>query len=401
MATPTLTIIEGFEMQSLSNNGALWSGSPPSTCTIDTTVARTGAASLKVAMDAVTVSNVQRNVPTAATVLVGSVYFRVVSAPSVTSNVLVGLGPASNKPLFQVDTGGIIQSGIGGINGPNIADGLWHKLDFRFTSDTTHSVEWYVDGRQQTTGSIGAQTSTAMTSIQFGSANAAHTATIWFDDFILSNTSADYPLLPSAFGEVADGYSVRQIVPNADGTHNAGTNVMERQSDGADIGVVTAWDMLDEWPAVTTTSDTINQAVIGTTNYAEVSFPNTVAADKSIWGASGCLAYSAVTTTACTGSTLMSFDGFATELSVYGTSTVPVDMSETSLFFKNTPFAAPGGGWLTSTIDAATCRIGYSGDATPDPLWNAVAIQYVATDQGRGRPSPSQARQAVKRASVF
>ena len=84
-----------------------------------------------------------------------------------------------------------------------------------------------------------------------------------WDDCIASPLAADYTTIGA--------HHVTTMSPTSDGTHNAGTNIIE-DNVGNDINgtSVTAWSLLDELPP--TTTDYVRQNTAGATNYAVVDF---------------------------------------------------------------------------------------------------------------------------------
>jgi hypothetical protein len=355
--TPTLTLIDGFEHQTLSTSGTgIWNGVPnPAAVTIDTTNKRTGAAALKVAEDGVTATYISKSINSQ--VVVGSLYIRLTANPSVNSTILVFTAPSN--PQFWVTSTGLIRAAIQGsatVDGPNIVDGAWHQLDFRIsTNSTTYTIEWSVDGTAQTTSSLSGQTAAAMTGIRFGSGTASHTATCWYDDVILSYTSADYPI---------GAHKVRSSVPNADGTDSGGTNFTL-------TGGTTNWEVLNEWPADTTTY--IGQTTASSTSYREVQFADTT--EGTIWGVHGYLAYFASGTTANNGTTQIVDSGGAALTNIYSG-----DMSETSLFYKSEVITAPAGGWTQANFNGVKGRVGFSSNIATIPRWSSLMLQYAAPE---------------------
>lgn len=356
---PTPVLIDGFEHQTLSTAGTgIWSAvSNAGAITIDTTNKRTGTAALRVAEDGVTATWIAKAINSQ--VVVGSLYLRLTATPSTSSTVLSFTGTAS-APDFRVNTSGIIRATIGGssaVDGPNIVDGNWHRLDFRIsTNSTTYTIEWAVDGTTQTTSSLSGQTATAMTTVRFGGV-AASTATCWYDDVVLSYTSGDHPI---------GAHKVLALVPNADGTNSGGTNFTL-------TGGSTNWEVLDEWPADTTTY--IAQTTNSGTSYREVEFADTT--ETTIWGVHGYLAYFAAGTSANNGTTRIVDSGGTTLTNIFSG-----DMSESSLFYKAAIITAPTGGWSQTNLNGVRGRIGFSTDASPNPRWSALMLQYAVPEAG-------------------
>jgi hypothetical protein len=357
---PTPVLIDGFEHQTLSTNGTgIWSNIVGSTgISIDTTNQRTGAAALKVAQNGSAATYAHK--PISSQVLVGSLYIRATAAPSVNSLICAAPGP-TNMPQFWLTTAGRIRAAIGGsgaVDGPIVTDGNWHLLDFRFRTDTTtFTIEWSVDGAAQTTSTRTGQTATNMTAFRLGSGTPSHTATCWYDDLVLSYTSADYPIGP---------HKVLALVPNAE-TQGGGS-----VGDLTITGGTLAWEVLDEWPADTSTY--VAQTTASGSSYRAVAFQETT--ETTIWGVMGYLAYFAsAASPANDGITRIVDQGGATLTDIYSG-----DMSETSLFYKSAIIAAPSGGWTQTKLNGVRCRIGFSTTVSPEPRWSALMLQYAVPE---------------------
>lgn len=375
---PTPVIIDGFDhrVKDATFWGAASSGlwglaSNAAQITFDTATKRTGAASLKVAEDGVTATSLAKAIPAGNRVIVVSIYFRVASAPSVSSRMVVFVGP-TNQPQFRIHTDGTIRASADGsataVTGPNVADGNWHRLDARVdVSTATFRIDWSVDGTAQGQASASGQTAADLTYLRLGSGVATDTLTVWFDDLVASYTSADYPL---------GAHAVRFLVPNAEGTHNNAANIMERASDGADINgtTVTAWDLLDEWPPTTgiNSADTVTQAANGTANYVEVQFGDIT--DPTVWGVEALAALQSDGTAANNGQTRIR-NSAGTETTVYSG-----DMSDTAPRYQRAIVTVPTGGWTQAEVNALRARIGYSSDAAPHPEWLALALQVAVAE---------------------
>jgi hypothetical protein len=161
-------------------------------------------------------------------------------------------------------------------------------------------------------------------------------------------------------------HSVGAIVPTSDGAHAAGTNTIEATT-GTDIGVATAFDLMDEWPANTT--DYVRQVTNGTLNFAEVNFADTAA--SSIWGVSAVAALFASGTAADTGTTRIVDSLNVTLVDVYAG-----DMSQTTLHYRTAIVPVPAGGWTPAVLNGLKARVGFSSDTNPNPRWSALMLQF-------------------------
>ena len=371
---PTLIYCTGFEYgletPSVKGGGLIYD--KYGTVTVQSTTKRTGGYALRcyAASEAAT-SPEWRLASGESYYFVGRVYIRVGTAPSATTALIrqshaqtyfhIGYNQATSQFYAQV-----------GINtaqaGPTVELDTWYRIDYRFSADaTTYTIDWQVDGidqTQATKGSLTAAVFLATTYFRLG-LFAAVTGDIYFDDFVLSETSGDYPI--GAGGVIG-------LRPNADGTHNNAANIME-DSAGNDIDGSTyfAYDKLDEDPWITTANaDYVRQTDIGTANYCEINFADTT--ETVIHGVRGILQYASATSTANNGACQVR-DSNDQVTTILGTPDVPVDMSYTEAFYASAQIATPSGGWTMAHVNALRARFGYSGDATPDPYWLAMILE--------------------------
>lgn len=365
----------GFEPQikDLSNFGAAGTGAwdGVSNPTVITFVAgRWGGTAVQIAEDGVTATNLRRELPATQHRNVG-MWIKVSSAPGENSTFFTffdsgGTGIGN----LRVSTGGLIgaRPGTGTFqNGPNVADGQWHHVTAHLdSSGTTWSMSWEVDEVAQTTGTQGSHVATNCTRISMGSATTTNNLTIIIDDVVASATAADFPI-PSC--------RVVTSLPVADGTHNAGTNVIEDQS-GNDIGLVAAWSLLDELPPNTT--DYVRQNNAGSGNYAEIAF------DDSFLGAGELIT-----------AVLSGFAGFASSGStetgnpttrvVHTTLGVLVDvysgdMSEPALHY-GVALVPLGSAWTLSDFQSLRLRMGFRSDSVGgDPRWSTAWMTVVVVE---------------------
>jgi hypothetical protein len=117
---------------------------------------------------------------------------------------------------------------------------------------------------------------------------------------------------------------------------------------------------------MTATTDYVLQLNNSATSYLEFSFENTT--ETCIREVSAVVAYRSATTAANTGKTSIFAGG--TESIVFSG-----DMSETTLTYASavvTPAAAP---WTQAAVNGLLTRIGYAGDANPDPYWDGLMLE--------------------------
>lgn len=371
MTTPVY--ITGFEYGAnpTTNGNGLWNtvvGSP----VVDSSIKRSGGYSLKVVGPGSSACSVRKVLGGSSQIAVGSFYFYVPTGgvPS-SSTILFGFITANAGGMsgLRITSDGKVQAQLTGsgssVGNTDLVLDTWHRFDLRLNLTATNWVlEWYLDGVQQTNAELPGQlTNDSVDAFRFGSTSSSSAYTVYFDDVVFSLTNADYPI-----GDLA----VELLSPTADGTHNAGTNIIEDQA-GNDIGVVTAYNKINSVP--TDSSEYIKQVANDSGNYAEVQFGNIQAGHSSIIGAVGILSYTSQTATANNGACVVSKDGFSTKTPIWGDTSSPADYSDGSTsnpFWKS---AIIDGVIDTSTVNALTGRLGYSTDTSPNPYWLDLVVE--------------------------
>jgi hypothetical protein len=360
---PTLVAIEGWEHQipstCPSNFAYLYAA-----CTYDTGVFNGGSASLKVVEDGVHVCNAAWQGFAASAARVVSVYFRVTTAPAATSNIFESDYNLVNPFYFKVTTGGVLQAVMGAstVNGPNVADSAWHRLDYRaLTPNGTHTIDWQVDGAAQTQVALAGQGAENMDTFMYaGSNTTSHNLTFWCDDLLISNTSGDYPIGP---------HKVLAVLPDADGTHVGAADIMVNETD-VDIvtpGYTTAHDLVLSVPP--TTGHRVQQKAINANDYAEVLFADT--AESTVWGVEGFVGVGKSSAASTNGtSRIVDIDGNTL------TNIFSGNHATAGLYYYAAAIAAPGGAWTPTGLNGLKGRMGFSSDVTPNPYWHFLMLQY-------------------------
>jgi len=316
------------------------------------------------------------SVPSSLHVMVGSFYVRPDNNPSYATSdyALFGfLVDAGTGPTIYFNH---TTSKLYATNGSDCSvamtypDSNWHRVDFKFDFTTNPcTLDFQVDGVAATQSTIN-QAGAHFTEVDFGGTGPLYIVS-FFDDFILSSTSGDYPIGP---------HKVVGLKPNAEGTHNNTTNTMEDYS-GNDIdgSTYTAYDKLDEIPWITTLNDWIKQSTTGTARYCEVQFTDMASGigDTDIIGVEADLQYTSDAAGGNQGGCIIR-DSNGQESEVYGNPTTRQDYSIPTIY-NNEKFAvvtAPtGGGWTKTHVNALRCRFGYSNDVSPSPKWMAVLLE--------------------------
>lgn len=348
-----------------TNGGGLFNtvtGSP----SIQSTTKNTGSYALRLNPSSA-IYTVFKNL-SSPTVVVGRLYFRFASWAGVDNEIVyvtVAAGVnlaikinATTKKLYAR----FWSTSSSSDHATTLALNTWYRLDFRFDVSTgTSKIDFQVDGVAATQYTL-SQSATTCSSIAIGPSNS-DTMDLFIDDVVVSVTTGDYPI--GAGGTEA-------LSPASDGTHNAGTNVMENNA-GTDIGVTTAYDKLNSIPPSSTTY--VQQAAVGTGNYAEVLFGDIAATHSAIIGAMGILAYTSATTSTNQGATIMSKDSFSSQTDIWGNPTTRADMSDGStsnLYYKSALIA---GVVDDTTVNALKARVGYSNDVSPNPYWIDLIVE--------------------------
>lgn len=380
---PTLVDIEGFEHQVAKIN-ATATMNPPLWATAATTGLTFAAGAdgigkcVHLAPDGTNGCRLVRNLTTAGTLVVASFKMRLIQNPTTIWTRVFHL-PADIVAAVGPDTDGTIAALVSGgtkVTGPSIADGNWHRVDVRYnTSPATHTLDWAVDGVNQTQATGAGVAASNITQWGVGSNTAPSTDHIAeVDDVVISQTTGDYPLGP---------HSVFSVVPAADGTHVAGTNIMENAGTGNDINgtTETAWDKLDDWPPTTgiNNADSITSSASGATNYVEVTFGTPPAyATSALWAVLGIVAHQSDTTGANTGITRIVNSAGTTLTDIFSG-----DMSEITDHYTWKLITPPSGGWLLDAthFNGIKGRIGFGTLQPGAPEWLALMVSAATPDE--------------------
>lgn len=276
-------------------------------------------------------------------------------------------------------SGGTFQFGATGVA---VTTGVWYRIDINIDSQ---SNPWVVDVKVDDTA-CGQHTraiaGTALTSYSLGDPVTSYTGDVFFDDFLISQTAADYPI---------GAGKVLHFIPTSDGTHNiAGTGDFARGTSGTDIlnATTTAFQLVDDEPLPT--SVTAADSIAGTapanptTDYVEckfgvgtgVSMPSTAPRSVELL-----VAYHAAATTS--GQQQVKLVDNATVDASFDTG---VAAGVTTIRFSRKHFAsAPSGvAWnLNGSGDGAFDNLKFrffAPDANPDQFLDGVMIEAEFSD---------------------
>ena len=67
-----------------------------------------------------------------------------------------------------------------------------------------------------------------------------------------------------------------------------------------------------------------------------------------------------------------------------GTLGTPWNMGSTTLAYKGAVLTSPAGvGWTQTQLNGAQARVGFSGNSTTDPFWDALLLEVEYPDDGQ------------------
>lgn len=265
----------GFECGQIgsgSGNGQHWNNNGTANNSFDTTIKRTGTRSLRINPTASQGSVINQLFSSQIFVVRFYVYFATIPNSDCTIFTTYAVSNRAGIVFKSADNSlypGFYNSGfLFGSQGLAITSARWYQIDLLInTSANPWTVDLKIDGIPLAQATQ-ASTAVAHTTMNLGVISATTTADIYYDDFICSNTSADYP--------IGNG-SVQTFIPTSDGTHNvAGTGDFQRTLTGTDIlnATTTAFQLIDDVPLESGASvDWINMvAPPNATDYVECIF---------------------------------------------------------------------------------------------------------------------------------
>lgn len=259
-----------------------------------------------------------------------------------------------------------------GATGVPVTTGQWYRIDTKIdVSANPWSVDVQVNGVAcgNASRAIGAAPTNQ---ISLGS-NTVQTFDIYFDDILVSQTLADYPL---------GAGSVNHFVPTSDGTHNvAGANDFEFSATGTDItnATTTAFQLIDDVPLKSgVVAEYINLiAPPNATDYVETVFgpaPGISTPTVAPRAVEVICAYASAS--AGTNNLRLALNDNGTTNDVLNTTTGP----GTSATYVRKHYATPptGGAWkvVSGAGNFSNLRIRcLTNDAAPDPWFASAMIE--------------------------
>lgn len=358
-----------------STLGEHWVSGTATAPTISTSTVLSGARSMRCNPTAATRFANTAAVFGTATRQVGRIYIQFATLPSADTSLVcydaVGSGPSVR--FKQSDSK--IYASVGstfGATGVLVATGQWYRIDWDFNVNTSGAdfADIQVDGvacGQATATGVSATSTTCTVGIR-----SVSTGDVFFDDFVVSVTAADYP--------IGAGY-VNHFIPTSDGTHNvAGANDFERSATGTDIDntTTTAFQLIDDVPMKSgVVSEYINLiAPPNATDYVEVVFgpasgiSTPTAAPRAV---EVICAYASAT--AGTNNLRLALNDNGTTDDTLNTTTGP---GTTATYARKHYATGPAGAW---TVTAGAGNFNnirmrcLTNDAAPDPWWASAMIE--------------------------
>lgn len=244
-----------------------------------------------------------------------------------------------------------------------VAADTWYGIDVRFdgSSATLSFADWQIDGVDQTQATVTTTATQAPAAVTVGW-QVAVTATVRYDDVVLSRTSGHYPL---------GDFRVLPLGPDPAGTLTISGTTANFQTFSAN-GTMAAWNaaaartaISDLPPTIGASADGIAQITAATADYVEIPMQTRDAAGNGE-------VIRAVRMYACgwaasATSATIGFRGWE------GSAETTLLSAADPLFQNSTTAPSwvvkmfkPTGGWTQAKLDALAFRVGFSGDATPD-----------------------------------
>lgn len=303
--------------------------------------------------------------------LIGRFYIYFATLPSANCALCAAASLGSGPLLYFKQSDSKLYAAVGtastptlGSTGISITTGVWYRIDLDFNINTGGSdtcdirVDGSAAGQATATG-----TDSASTVFYIGALTGTPTHDIFFDDLILSNTAADYPI---------GAGKVLSFVPAADGTHTFTTTHAILGTTGAPTtggnitsATTTAFGYVNARPVGGGVADATrlwNQATAASTEYAEVTIEQTTEVNAPRAVEVLCVAREA-SSTGCNSTFKVNDNG--TENTVYAM-TSPLGNSDEFRTKQYATMPADGAAWTLARFNGLRLRFGYSSDATPD-----------------------------------
>lgn len=238
-----------------------------------------------------------------------------------------------------------------------IQAGTWYSIDLRWMAAGTSpmSADWSIDRVPQESTSID-EAGYGMTMFQFGNDLTSDPALkLRYDDFVYSRTPSDYPIGPTR---------VLPLRPNSMGAH---VNAQNFRDDDGSLVDATSWTRLDDQDMSRIGDGHVKQVATSTASSLEVGFDDT--AEPCI------LAVQAIsslhkTSKGDNNAKTSVFDGLIESVVFSG------NVGYTNVVGARSAIVQPAAGiWTPVAVNALSSRIGFSSDAAPEPMWDALLLE--------------------------
>lgn len=296
---------------------------------------------------------------------------------------------ASNSKL------GVAWAGGSTIDGPVVTFDTWYQIDMLIDATSNpHSLSWRVNGVAQT-GTTTAFAAGTVSTWALGRVDAV-SGTYHFDDVVLANTAAEYPLGP---------HKVVLLLPDQSSTLAVNGSTANWNTFAGATPTETAWSeptaraAIDDVPlTVGASQDGIAQvARTDSTHYVEIPMTTyTLAGGETISGARMHVPGWAATTTAATFG-FRSWNG--TTETVLQAGTVDPNFDNTSTPFWVSKQLTTADINTQAELDALAMRIGFSSDVSPHIGIHAMYVE-VAIKQAPAAPTTVAAVASVPAVTV-
>ena len=363
----TPNFLTGIEHQmDTTAGGGLWSAGVSSGAgAVDTTIKRSGNASLRLSPAPGPVYRGRLYNGLGITTMVMSFAIRLDTLPAADVYELAGVSTiaatsnyvslryiaASNKFAIGFPTEDILSTST-------VDAGKWYLIDLRLdVSTTTHTLDWRVDGVPQT-GSTRTDVASSMYAAGVGT-GVAGTFTANYDDIVFSTVSANFPI---------GSARILAVAPDGMGTSVGASDFVD--DDSTAIDAASAFRLVDV-PAGTGTTH-IRQTATAAGSYVEVTMGDT--AEPCVRAAYGLVVYDPLNTNQINHGRTVAVDG-ATESVIHDGA---MRANNTFMNPKSGPLTAASGTWSPAALNGLVLRIGYSTDANPQPRWHSLVVEYDA-----------------------
>lgn len=377
MATPVYCC--GFECGALINGGHLQDnvGTP----TFSTTTIRSGLRSLR-CNPAAAVKDVLVTLTSASLTQVGRVYVYFATLPDADC-ALWSYGSSASTPSANVrfkQSDSKIYAAVSttlGASGVSVTTGQWYRIDYKALVSTTVADTMDVEVDGVACGQASATTAQGSAATCLLGTITSCTADVFFDDWWMSQTAADYP-----YGA---GH-VNSYIPNADGTHNvAGASDFERSGTGTDITNATtdAYQLIDDRPLPTTAVDWIQgTAPPNATDYVEWQYEDESTETAAPRAVEAIVAYHGASAASNNWTVTLREHAGGTSANIFsGAETAPTAVNSKRAHFATVPGTANA--WGLTEFNALRSRFLVS-DAAPDPQIDAAMLEAEYEDAAGG-----------------